>query len=88
MSLFFDDQVIQLITNYTNTKINHINEKYARERDCKNTNELEIRGYIGILLLAGVMKVSRSSTAQIFEHEKRIGIDAIYLTMSEQRFKF
>lgn len=88
MSLFFDDQIIQLIINYTNTKINNIKEKYARERDCKNTNEIEIRGYIGILLLAGVMKVSRLSTAQIFEHEKHIGIDAIYLTMSEQRFKF
>lgn len=88
MSLFFDDQIIELITKYTNMKINQIKGKYARERDCKNTTEIEIRGYIGILLLAGVMKISRSNTAQIFEHEKHTGIDAIYLTMSEQRFKF
>lgn len=87
MSLFFDDQIIELITKYTNIKIKYIKNNYARERDAKNTNEIEIRGYIGILLLAGVMKISRSSTAQIFEHVNHTGIEAIYLTMSEQRFK-
>ncbi|CAK1588947.1 unnamed protein product [Parnassius mnemosyne] len=87
MSLFFDDQIIGLITKYTNKKIDHIKDKYARERDVRQTNEIEIRGYIGILLKAGVIW-RRSSTAQIFEHVKHTGIDAIYLTMCEQRFKF
>ncbi|KAL3266161.1 hypothetical protein HHI36_010346 [Cryptolaemus montrouzieri] len=58
MSLFLDDQIIELITKYANTKMNHVKEKYVRERDCKNTNEIEIRGYIDILLLAGVMKLA------------------------------
>ncbi|KAH9633350.1 hypothetical protein HF086_004064 [Spodoptera exigua] len=87
MSLFFDDHIIHLITKYTNKKIDYIKEKYRRERDAKQTNETEIRGYIGILLMAGVVG-KRKSTAIIFEHVKHTGIDAIYLTMSEKRFKF
>lgn len=62
--------------------------KYVRERDAKPTHGIEIKGFIGILLMAGVLKISRSSTSQIFEHVKHTGVDAIYLTMSEQRFKF
>ncbi|KAJ8728969.1 hypothetical protein PYW07_006665 [Mythimna separata] len=87
MSLFFDDHIIHLITKYTNKKIDYIKEKYRRERDATHTNETEIRGYIGILLMAGVVG-KRKSTAIIFEHVKHTGIDAIYLTMSEKRFKF
>ncbi|KAF9413504.1 hypothetical protein HW555_008299 [Spodoptera exigua] len=67
MSLFFDDHIIHLITKYTNKKIDYIKEKYRRERDAKQTNETEIRGYIGILLMAGVVG-KRKSTAIIFEH--------------------
>lgn len=38
--------------------------------------------------MAGVLKMSRTSTSQIFQHVNHTGLDAIYLTMSEQRFKF
>lgn len=88
MSLFLDDNIIDLIVKYTNIKIDYMKNKYNRERDAKHTDKTEIKGYIGILLMAGVLKVSRSNTKQIFEHVKHTGIDAIYLTMSEQRFKF
>lgn len=87
-SLYFDDNIIDLLTQYTNIKINYIRNKYARERDAKQTDAMEMRGYIGILLMAGVMKMGRLNTNQIFDHVKHTGIDAIYLTMSEQRFKF
>ncbi|XP_045458229.1 piggyBac transposable element-derived protein 4-like [Melitaea cinxia] len=87
-ALFLDDNIIDLLTKYTNIKIDYIKNKYARERDAKQTDAMEMRGYIGILLMAGVMKIGRLSVAQIFEHVKHTGIDAIYLTMSEQRFKF
>ncbi|XP_036322196.1 piggyBac transposable element-derived protein 4-like [Rhagoletis pomonella] len=88
MSLFLDDNIIGLIIKYTNIKIESIKTKYARERDAKSTDEIEIKGFLGILLMAGALKVSRSSTSQIFDNEKHTGIDSIYLTMSEQRFKF
>ncbi|CAG5004954.1 unnamed protein product [Parnassius apollo] len=87
MSLFFYDHIIHLITKYTNKKIDYIKEKYRRERDATQTNETEIRGYIGILIMAEVVG-KRKITAIIFEHVKHTGIDAIYLTMSEKRFKF
>ncbi|KAH9641235.1 hypothetical protein HF086_003222 [Spodoptera exigua] len=88
MSLFLDDNMIDLITKYTNIKIDQIKDKYQRERDAKSTNTTEMRGFIRILLMTGVLKINRLSTGQIFEHVKHTGIDAIYLTMSEQRFKF
>lgn len=88
MSLFLDNNIIDLIIKYTNIKIDHMKAKYVRERDAKLTHGIEIKGFIGILLMAGVLKISRSNTSQIFEHVKHTGVDAIYLTMSEQRFKF
>ncbi|GBP76150.1 hypothetical protein EVAR_56022_1 [Eumeta japonica] len=88
LSLFVDDNIIELLSKYTNIKIDYLKDKYSRQRDSNPTDHIEMRGYIGILLMAGVMKMSRLNTDQIFDHVKHTGIDAIYLTMSEQRFKF
>lgn len=38
--------------------------------------------------MAGVLKIDRLSTRQIFELKNHTGVNGIYLTMSEQRFKF
>ncbi|GBP94514.1 hypothetical protein EVAR_99626_1 [Eumeta japonica] len=88
LSLFVDDNIIGLLTKYTNIKIDYLKDKYSRQKDSNPTNHIEMRGYIGILLMAGVMKMNRLNTDQIFDHVKHTGMDAIYLTMSEQRFKF
>ncbi|GBP24122.1 hypothetical protein EVAR_27347_1 [Eumeta japonica] len=88
LSLFVDDNIIELLTKYTNIKIDYLKDKYSCQRDSNPTNHIEMRGYIGILHMAGVMKMSRLNTDQIFDHVKHTGTDAIYLTMLEQRFKF
>ncbi|GBP82577.1 hypothetical protein EVAR_87824_1 [Eumeta japonica] len=88
LSLFVDDNIIELLTKYLNIKIDYLKDKYSRQRNSNPTDHIEMIGYIGILLMAGVIKMSRLNTDQIFDHVKHTGIDAIYLTMSEQRFKF
>lgn len=65
-SLFLDESIIDLTTKYTN----NIKNNYSREIDAKETNIMEIKWYIWILLIAGVLKLSRMSKSQIFEHVK------------------
>ncbi|CAG5056052.1 unnamed protein product [Parnassius apollo] len=47
ISLFLDDVVIDLIVKYTNIKIEHIKQKYARERDAKLTDSTEVKAFLG-----------------------------------------
>lgn len=84
----FNDEIINKIVIYTNIYIHKIQGKYARERDAKLTDSCEIRSLLGILYLAGVLKSGRRSIIEMFDMNNGTGVEAIYVTMTEHRFRF
>lgn len=86
-SLFIDASMLQQITVSTNTYIEHIKQNYARDRDAKLTDEVEMKAYIGVLYIAGVMKSGRLNVLDLW-NTNGFGVEAVYLTMSYNRFRF
>lgn len=84
----FNDEIINKIVIYTNIYIHKIQGKYAREQDAKLTDSCEIRSLLGILYLAGVLKSGRRSIIEMFDMNNGTGVEAIYVTMTEHRFRF
>lgn len=87
-SLFFDESIIYMIAKYTNERILREKKKFSRERDAKLTDEVEIYALLGILFLGGSSKSSKEHFLQLFDSKKGIGMEAIYLAMSSQRYRF
>ncbi|KAJ8719829.1 hypothetical protein PYW08_012004 [Mythimna loreyi] len=86
--LFFDESVIYLITKYTNDRIIKEQKKFARQRDAKLTDEVEIYALLGIFFLSGCAKTSKENFLQLFDAKKGTGMEAVYLAMSSQRYRF
>jgi len=84
--LFFDEVVINIIVKSTNIKISFVKENYERARDARETDDIEIKALIGILILVGVSKSSRQNIFKVFDDSKGTGLEAVYLTMNVQRF--
>nr|XP_022900752.1 piggyBac transposable element-derived protein 4-like [Onthophagus taurus] len=85
---FLDEEIITLIVKYTNIYINEVKDKYSRARDAKLTNNEEVLGLIGILYLAGLLQSGRQHILQMWDNSKGLGVEAIYLTMGINRFRF
>ncbi|XP_022826441.1 uncharacterized protein LOC111356373 [Spodoptera litura] len=86
--LFFDESTIYMIAKFTNERIIKEQKKFARERDAKLTDEVEINALLGIFFLSGCLKTSRENFLQLFDSKSGTGIEAIYLAMSAQRYRF
>lgn len=65
-----------------------VKENFERDRDARNTGVVEIRAFIGILLLAGILESNGKRTKHIFNNSKGSGVESCYLAMSEKRFLF
>lgn len=87
-NLMLDDAIIRIISTCTNIYIDEIRTKFERERDCRKTDEREIRAFIGILYLIGVLRSSRKNLHKIWDNSKGSGVEICYLAMSEKRFRF
>lgn len=84
---FIDEAIINIIVNSTNIYIEKAKGKYERDRDAKLTNQTEIRALFGILYLAGILKAGRLNVKELWDRTGT-GIEAIYVTMSYNRFQF
>ncbi|KAF4517452.1 hypothetical protein B566_EDAN004490 [Ephemera danica] len=83
--LFFIQAVLLLIVQYTNMgaqKIHDVNNYKTEWKDC---DEIEIKAFIGLILLAGVMRQSKHSLAMLWSSD--IGPPTFCATMSLHRFK-
>jgi len=80
----FDGSIIKIIITSTNIYIDKIINNFTRERDSKNTDEIEIRALVGILLVSGVLKSIRQNILNLW-NTTGIGIEIIYLTMSYKK---
>ncbi|XP_030758825.1 piggyBac transposable element-derived protein 4-like [Sitophilus oryzae] len=87
-NLFLDDSIINIIVTSTNIYIDKIRSKFARERDARYTDSIEIRSFIGLLYLIGTLRSSRKNLSKLWDNSRGNGLEACYLTMSEKRFRF
>lgn len=83
----FDSEILELIVKFTNQYINSIKDKFARERDAKETDLIEIKAFIGLLYLAGAYRGNRQSLEELWGSEGD-GIEKFGLVMNIKRFKF
>lgn len=84
---FFNEEILNIIVHSTNKYIQSVSDNYARPRDAKPTDIVEIRALFGLLYMAGVSHVNRQNRDDIWKRNG-YGIEIFHLTMSEQRFKF
>lgn len=86
-SLYFTDEILQQIVEYTNIKIRQLQPQFSRERDAKETYVLEIKAVIGLLYLAGMKKSSHVTLKDLWETDG-LGLDLFRCVMSLSRFAF
>lgn len=86
-NLFFSDNILNMIVDYTNQYIEIIKDKFQRVRNCRPTNLIEIKAVIGLLYLAGVFRGGHRNLKDFWTSDG-LGIDVFKMTMSEKRFRF
>lgn len=87
VELFFTDEILGKIVDYTNEKIDQQRGKYNRPRDAKATNLAEIKAVIGLLYLAGVKKSSHVNLRDLWA-TNGLGFELFRCVMSLSRFEF
>ncbi|XP_046686002.1 piggyBac transposable element-derived protein 4-like [Homalodisca vitripennis] len=85
--LYFTDEILGKIVDYTNEKIDQLRGSYNRERDAKSTNLAEIKAVIGLLYLAGVKKSSHVNLKDLWARNG-LGFELFCCVMSLPRFEF
>ncbi|CAK1581579.1 unnamed protein product [Parnassius mnemosyne] len=85
--LFLDVDMLQHIVECTNIKIASMQTNYERQRDCEETNIIELKALIGIMYLIGIHKSSHALIDDIWMADGT-GLDKCRASMSKQRFRF
>lgn len=85
--LFFPDDVILEIVNFTNIKIQKVREHFAGNRDAKDTNIIEMKAIIGLLYLSGSLRSSHQNLCDLWRTDG-LGVDYFHATMNIRRFRF
>ncbi|KAF0703927.1 piggyBac transposable element-derived protein 4-like, partial [Aphis craccivora] len=85
--LFFPDEVISEIVNFTNIKIQKVREHFARVRDAKDTDIIEMKAIIGLLYLSGSLRSSHQNLCDLWRTDG-LGVDYFHATMNIRRFRF
>lgn len=86
--LFFDTDVYESLVNCTNIYINTIKTTYQRERDAKPTTLVEMRAFVGLLIVIGANRSGRQNLKDFWDNSIGTGFELVYLTMSINRFRF
>lgn len=81
------DDILELILHYTNTYIGTVKPSYARERDARLVDLIELKAYLGLLYLAGVWRSNRQSLEDLWGTDDD-GVEKFRMVMSIKRFKF
>lgn len=85
--LFFPDDVINYIVACTNIYIEGLQEKYARQRDCKKTDFQEVRALFGLLYMAGLKKANHLTISELWSTDGTAP-EIFRATMNQRRFYF
>lgn len=85
--VFITPEIIGLLVEHTNSMIAMQKGKYAQSYRTKDTDVIEMKALIGLLMLAGTYHASRLHLADIWKADGT-GIEVFRLTMSLDRFRF
>ncbi|XP_053956251.1 piggyBac transposable element-derived protein 4-like [Anastrepha ludens] len=91
LNLFVNDSVIRIIIVSTKLYIQKVRVNFQEDRmnqDARETDDTEIRAFIGILFLIGALRSSRKNLHKIWDNSQGNGVESCYLAMSEKRFRF
>lgn len=83
----FDEEMLNIIVDCTNIKIESVSQNFTRERDARPTTFSEIKALIGLLYLAGVRKANHMNLADLWRTDGN-GVEAFHLGMNRNRFQF
>lgn len=86
-TLFFPDEMLQIIVVNTNKYISGISSHSSRERDAKPTDVIELKALIGLLYISGLLRDSRPNVNELWD-PNGFGVERFWLTMSKHRFLF
>lgn len=87
-ALFFDDEVINILVENTNIYIDtKVRENYANQSQCRETNYVEIKALLGLLIMSGVLRASHLNYKDLFA-QNDIGHHFFSSVMSYKRFLF
>lgn len=85
--LFVSEEMLDNITHYTNIQIAKVRPNFIRERDAADTKVSEIKAVIGILYMAGVLKVSHLNISDLYVKDFT-SVEFFRTTMAERRLRF
>ena len=85
--LFFDSDVFELLVTNTNLYIDKIKGKFGRDRDALPIDDTEMNAFLGLLIMAGVLKGSHLNFSDLWAQDGS-GVEMFRLTMSYKRFLF
>lgn len=86
-NLFFTNEILDLLVTNTNKYIEKIRDKFQRDRDAKSTNVDEMKAFLGLLIMAGVLRASHLNYIDLWATDGT-GVEMFRLTMNYQRFLF
>lgn len=87
-NIYFDDEIIECLVQNTNIFIQlKIRDKYARDRDARDTNQVEMRALLGLLIMSGVLRGSHLNYKDLFA-QGDIGHHFFSSVMTYNRFLF
>lgn len=83
----FSHDILDIVVHYTNLKIQEFRNKPGNQKrtEYRETNSLEINGFLGLLLLTAVFKSNNESIESIFSTDGT-GREIFRLVMSAKRF--
>lgn len=85
--LFLDDSIIEKIVTCTNFKIEKDADKNKNDRTTYKTSTTEIKAFLGLLILSGLVKSGHQNLDDLWNVDK-LGIDIFQTTMNLKRFRF
>lgn len=84
--LLFNTEMLDLVVHHTNQEILRKSLEGVMQSYKKSTNVIEIKAFIGLLYLAGALRLSNSNLDEIWSIKYGNGL--FRATMSQQRFQF
>uniref|UniRef100_A0A1B6LLL4 PiggyBac transposable element-derived protein domain-containing protein n=1 Tax=Graphocephala atropunctata TaxID=36148 RepID=A0A1B6LLL4_9HEMI len=83
--IFFPDHMLSEIVRFTNQQLGVMRQNYARDRDCLDTDIIEIKAFFGLMYLIGVKKGNHLNTEELWATDGTAP-DIYVATMSKRRF--
>ena len=85
--LFVTPEMLELLVEKTNLFIRDKRENYTQKSKARDTDNVEMKAFLGLLLLAGTYHSNRINLDNLWKIDGT-GIDVFWLTMSLHRLRF